>query len=237
MRPLLPLGPTKSKILAFLMFDRRPAGEVAHHLRIQVSAARKHLERLRDLGIVEERFARADRGRPKKLYGLTESGRELLPRRYDVLLNAVLRRLEAERGPADAEAVMNRVASDFADAIGRLSNRSRSEMNRFVAGLRALGFEPSLQERDGSYVIMSGNCPILRVAEAHREVACRGLHGELIRQGVDARDVQRERWILDGAPFCTHVFPKAGTKSARSADLSNVRGVSRRKPSSGPAGI
>src|SRR2546428_12318509 len=61
---------------------------------------------------------------------------------------------------------------------------SRREFERFVAELSDLGFEAGLATRDGGDVITSGNCPILAVASAHREVACRGLHGELIRLGT-----------------------------------------------------
>src|SRR6267378_1747409 len=87
------LGPKRARILGLLLAQTRTAKETAESLKIQVSAARKHLERLRELGLVDEQFQKAEMGRPKKLYALTEKGKELFPRQYDLLLNETLAQL------------------------------------------------------------------------------------------------------------------------------------------------
>src|SRR5207244_10900302 len=92
------LGPTKTDILSALREGPRPAQAIASRLGIQVSAARKHLERLIEMGLVREEFVRGARGRPKKHYRITDEGLELFPRRYDAILNGLLTVIVEVRG-------------------------------------------------------------------------------------------------------------------------------------------
>lgn len=189
------LGSAKSRVLLRLVAGGRTAIEVGDLLRIRVSATRKHLEELKAAGLVESRFERAARGRPKKVYVLTDTGRELFPRRYDDVLNALIAQVVTERGPTVAESLMNSVAIRLSPTNGTRA---------IVRALNELGFEASTHRQAGSLTITSRNCPILKVAQAHREVVCRGLHEGLLRRGTSGT-VRRERWIVDGDSVCTHV--------------------------------
>lgn len=199
------LGPTKSRILRELASGPRTAVQVAATLRVQVSAARKHLERLESMRILAARFERTGPGRPKKFYGLTDAGRELFPRRYDSVLGALLADLVRERGEASAERVLGRVAGDFARDMDGEPSPGRPHLKRLEAGLREMGFEPELAVERKACTITSRNCPVLRTAQDHRELVCRGLHAEIIRQATGA-EVERGRWIVDGDPVCTHTI-------------------------------
>lgn len=200
------LGATRTSIVKHLVQRPHTAVQLADALGIQVSAARKHLERLRTMGIVDERFERAGPGRPKKFYALTDEGRELFPRRYDAVLNALVTELVRDQGGAHAERTLHRVAQGFArDAVADPGS-DRAHLRHLVAGLGDLGFEPSLSERDGEWTITSHNCPIFRTAKMHRELVCKGLHAEIIRAATGAAEVHRGKWIVDGDPVCTHVI-------------------------------
>ncbi len=200
------LGATKTHILKQLTQGPRTAIQIAAALGIQVSATRKHLGRLEGMGIVDERFERAGPGRPKKFYALTEEGRELFPRRYDAILNALLADLVHDRGEAQAERTLHRVAGDFAEAANREPGSDRVHLRRLVASLEDLGFEPTLSVDGKECTITSRNCPILRTAKAHRELVCRGLHAEILRRATDVSPVKRGKWIVEGDPLCTHVL-------------------------------
>ena len=210
------LSGAKAKVLDELRAGDQTARDVASHLRVQVSAARKHLERLRELGLVEERFVRRGPGRPRKLYVLTDAGKELFPRRYDAILNAVLGRITRDRGDEYAEHVLRNVADDMVKDMNLDGTRGRARLNRLMAALNNLGFEATVHGRDSTPTITSRNCPVLRVARAHREVVCRGLHAEIIRAATGAANVQRGKWIVDGDPVCTHVVAavRSGLKRA-----------------------
>lgn len=203
------LGATKSRILKQLTQGPRTAVQLATSLRIQVSAVRKHLDRLRAMGIVDERFERKGPGRPKKFYALTDEGRELFPRRYDAVLNALLAELVRSQGEAQAQRTLHRVATEFAKSVNRDPGTDRAHLRRLLAGLEDLGFEPDLAEARGECRITSHNCPILHAAQAHRELVCKGLHAEILRAATGASEVQRGRWIVNGDPVCTHVIRTA----------------------------
>lgn len=203
------LGATKTRMVKQLLLGPRTAIQVASMLGIQVSAARKHLERLKGMGIVDERFERAGPGRPKKFYALTDEGRELFPRRYDAVLNALLADLVRDRGEAQAERALHRVADDFARGANPEPGSDRPRLRRLVAALEEMGFEPSLSVDGKECTITSRNCPILRTAKAHRELVCRGLHAEILRGATGVSSVERGKWIVDGDPICTHVIRTA----------------------------
>ena len=209
------LGRTKSRIVYELRIREQSARDVASHLRVQVSAARKHLERLKELGLLEERFVRRGPGRPKKLYGLTDAGRELFPRRYDSILNAVLAHLTRDRGSEYAEELLRNVANDTVSDMKLGGTKAGVRLKRLTGTLNDLGFEATAQRKDSSRTITSHNCPILRVAKAHRELVCRGFHAELIQAATGAASVERRKWIVNGDPICTHVFSEPRSRSSR----------------------
>jgi predicted ArsR family transcriptional regulator len=202
------VGPTKARILTLILAQARNAKDVAESLKIQVSAARKHLERLRELGLVNEEFQRAEIGRPKKLYALTEKGKELFPRQYDMLLNETLAQLAKEKSAEYPESIMNHIAGSIVkrEGLGEGTRGERTE--RLLKLLDGLGFQASLKKNHDALVFVSSNCPLLKTAEAHQEIVCRGFHEELIRKTLGAPQVKRESWIIDGDSYCTHTISK-----------------------------
>jgi len=74
---------TKQRILKILLEGPMSLGEITGKLQIQKSAVRVHLESLHAEKAVESHFKIERLGRPRKIYQLTENGRELFPRKYD----------------------------------------------------------------------------------------------------------------------------------------------------------
>lgn len=200
------LGSTKTRIMTQLAGSPATAVQIAGALGFQVSAVRKHLDRLRTLGVVTDRFERLGPGRPKKIYSLTDDGRELFPRRYDAVLNALVSELVRDQGETGVRRALHRVAQGLAAASVPEPGSTRGQLRQLAKGLDDLGFEASFAERNGTCTITSRNCPILRTARLHRELVCQALHAEIIRAATDAPDVQRGKWIVDGDPVCTHRF-------------------------------
>ena len=139
------LGPAKERILSRLRDGRQTAREVASDLGIQTSAARKHLERLVEMGTVRKEFVRGARGRPKKYYALTDAGVELFPRHYDVVLNEVLARLEADGGELSGTEVgsfLQTCAISPAEIAEALEN-AREIASRFETALLTVHCTPA----------------------------------------------------------------------------------------------
>ena len=111
------VGETKERILELLLGGSKSAGEVAESLQIQKSAARVHLETLQSLRVVRSKFKIEKMGRPKKVYELTEKGREFFPRKYDLFLNLVLDKIADKKGEAEAREIIESIAEDIASGI------------------------------------------------------------------------------------------------------------------------
>jgi DeoR family transcriptional regulator, suf operon transcriptional repressor len=203
------LGPTRARILTLLLAQPRTAKDAAEDLKIQVSAVRKHLERLEELGLVSEQFRRAEMGRPKKLYALTEKGKEFFPRQYEMLLNETLAQLSKKKGVEYPESIMNKIADSVVQKEGPGQGARGEKAEKLVKLLDGLGFQASLKKSEDAFVFTSSNCPLLKTAEAHQEVVCRGFHEQLIKKYLDTRQVKRETWIINGDPYCTHIIPKS----------------------------
>src|SRR5579859_952728 len=89
---------TRGKILEELAVAPRTARDLSKKLGIQESAARGHLDRLEDRGLVVPSFRREGVGRPRKRYLLTPEAQELFPRKYELLLDSVMEELLERHG-------------------------------------------------------------------------------------------------------------------------------------------
>jgi len=72
---------TRGRILEELATAPRTARDLAEKLGIQESAARGHLGRMEDRGLVVPSFRREGVGRPRKRYVLTGQGQDLFPKK------------------------------------------------------------------------------------------------------------------------------------------------------------
>jgi predicted ArsR family transcriptional regulator len=96
--------------VARLLLEQGPATAVSLGARLKLSpaAVRRHLDTLFAEGLVEIRrqqpLGPRGRGRPAKLFTLTEAGRESFPHAYDDLAAAALRFLAQAHGEAAVEA-------------------------------------------------------------------------------------------------------------------------------------
>ena len=111
------IGETKERILELLLGGSKSAGEIAESLQIQKSAARVHLESLQSLGAVKSKFKIEKMGRPKKVYELTEKGREFFPRKYDLFLALIINKIAGKKGEAEAREIIESIAEDIASGI------------------------------------------------------------------------------------------------------------------------
>ena len=211
------VGDTKGRILELLLGGSKSAGEVAESLQIQKSAARVHLEALQSLRAVRSKFKIEKMGRPKKVYELTEKGREFFPRKYELFLNLVLDKIAGKKGAAEAREIIESIAEDIASGI-----RAKIDKNNHPHDLEQslkiindasnqMGFASSLEreEKDSSFYIQSKNCILHKVASNNQDMICHGLHDKIISKSLegnsDARVELKECMAL-GNEYCRHII-------------------------------
>jgi DeoR family transcriptional regulator, suf operon transcriptional repressor len=215
-------GDTKQRILEMLLEGSMSLGEITSKLQIQKSAVRVHLESLQAENAVESHFKIERLGRPRKIYRLTENGRELFPRRYDLALSLILKKISETNGQEHAKKLIESVADDMAASIKYEIEKSGS-LGNFEESLRILnsasndmGFASSIsKEDDNKFSIQSKNCILHKVAVNHQNIICHGLHDRMIIKSLDGDDgggkrkfginIELKECIALGDSFSRHV--------------------------------
>ena len=163
------------------------AQDLADRLGVHANTVRLHLERLREVGLVDaEAVHRGTVGRPQHLYFLAEGAPGLgFDPPAHALLAGLLGALAEQVGATPSEAV------DTGHAWGVQAakrTRARSCLPALEAELHGLGFEPSVGPGDGTSEggarIEFLHCPFRELAEAYPELVC-NLHRGLCEGVVD----------------------------------------------------
>jgi predicted ArsR family transcriptional regulator len=201
---------TRGRIIEELAVAPRTARDLAKVLGIQESAARGHLERLEDRGLVVPTFRREGVGRPRKRYLLTPQGQDLFPRRYELLLDSVMEELLAREGEGFVSALFAEAARRMAHQIATEipTDHTPAERARALAkALNDLGFRCTTEQSpSGELKIVRTNCVFRHNALTHSYLLCevfdKHLTEELLGQvGVDLQDS-----IGRGGLRCTHLI-------------------------------
>ncbi|MCU0264665.1 MAG: helix-turn-helix domain-containing protein [Actinomycetia bacterium] len=224
--PAVADGDTRSRVLRSLLEDGpATATGLAGRLGLTPAGIRRHLDALAADGqvVAGERSPygpgpRRGRGRPARVYAVTEAGRAPFPHAYDDLAANVLRYLAANGGPGAVE--------DFARTqVAALEARYREvvsaaapgrEAAALAAALRADGYAASSEPAPAARgeQLCQHHCPVAHVAaefpqlcEAETEAFSRLL----------GRPVQRLATIGHGDHVCTTFVPARPAPSERTA--------------------
>jgi predicted ArsR family transcriptional regulator len=206
-------GRTRDRVAQLLLqYGSAATSELSDALGLSCAAIRRHLDAMLAEGLVEARERRVrgprGRGRPAKVFSLTESARESFPHTYDDLAAAALRWIAQHDGPAAVTA--------FAAAqVAALEERCRAAMReagddpmaRAQALARALTAEGYAA---GASTIASGgqlcqhHCPVAHVAAEFPQL-CEA-ETQVISRLVGTH-VQRLATIANGDGVCTTHIP------------------------------
>jgi len=146
--------------------------EVADTLGLHANTVRPHLERMRDVGLLEvEVDARGTVGRPQHRYSLAASAPSLglEPPAFPLLAGMLA-------GAATGAGVAPDDAAEAARPDGRALAAGRSHTSSCIEALTQtldeLGFDPAAGADDEVVTIAFTHCPFRELAEAHPELVC-----------------------------------------------------------------
>jgi predicted ArsR family transcriptional regulator len=174
---------TRYAIYLELARSARPlvTAEIAETLGLHPNTVRPHLDRMREVGLVEVMTdARGEVGRPQHRYRLAVDAPSLglEPPTTPVLARMVLEMAErVGAGPADAQAV----GESEGAARARDYARAGSALEALVAELDRLGFDPVVAEGDDddSAIVAFAHCPFAEYAATHADLVC-SLHQGMV---------------------------------------------------------
>ncbi len=160
--------------------------DIADTLDLHPNTVRPHLERMREVGLLEVSAApQGSVGRPQHLYSLAPDAPSLgfEPPAFPMLARMLLHLAATAEVPA-ADAIEAGREQGAADAM-RPDRRGSCEL-ALAAELDALGFDPASVTEDTSLTVAFTRCPFRELAEANPELVC-SLHRGLVEGFVATR--------------------------------------------------
>jgi predicted ArsR family transcriptional regulator len=193
---------TRQQIIDHLQVNRLATSiELSRALMVTAANIRHHLRLLDDDGLVEvvgQEPVRG-RGRPMKIYALTENA---LQRNFDGLASALLKALPADK--SDSNAVLAQVAAYL---LGEYQPDAKVHirLNQAVERLNQLKYHAAWEAAVNGPRIIFRNCPYAMILPEHPEL-CQ-LDAELLKQMLHQPVEQTAKLERspDGSPYCLFV--------------------------------
>ena len=197
------------------VLENGPSTAVAIGERLSLTPAgvRRHLDLLIEDGILEAREAHSaltrGRGRPSKVFVMTDDGREKFEHSYDDLAVAALRFITAQTGPH----MVNIFAKFRADEMGRkikpAITKSADKSEVLAHFLTEEGYAATVHDRGVGEELCQHHCPIAHVAAEFPQL-CEA-ETELFSSLLGTH-VQRLATIAHGDGVCTTFVPKISSQ-------------------------
>ena len=189
---------------------------LGERLGLTPAGIRRHLDLLVSDGILEARDPHQalsrGRGRPSKVFVMTDSGRQKFEHSYDDLAVAALKFISAQSG----EHLVKAFAQSRADDIERKANesvaKSSNRTNQLATFLTEQGYAASIETRPMGEQLCQHHCPIAHVAAEFPQL-CEAETEAFSR--ILGTHVQRLATIAHGDGVCTTYIPKITTQSKK----------------------
>lgn len=198
---------TRQKVLETLLtHEVRSINDIAADVGINPISARHHISHLEADGLVSSREERHGVGRPRRLYFLTENGREKFPTRYLRLTLRLLDQLKESVPQSFVDKLFVQIAEELvAEYETDIHNLSLEERLDIVTDLlTSEGFKVEWEKRGDEYLIRESNCPYFYVGQDHPEV-CKV--DQTLISTVLSVPANKIKCMLDGDSHCTYLIP------------------------------
>jgi predicted ArsR family transcriptional regulator len=202
--------------IARLILENGPvtAAGLSARLGLTPAAVRRHLDNLLADGLIETRIARTygnrGRGRPAKLFAITDAGRSAFEHAYDDLASSALRFIAETAGPAAVAQFARRQISELERRYRPVveSAQPQERVQALAEALSADGYAACVSgapaagggEQHGGEQLCQHHCPVAHVAEQYPEL-CEAETEAFSR--LLGTPVQRLATIAHGDGICT----------------------------------
>jgi predicted ArsR family transcriptional regulator len=184
------------------------AAALGERLGLTPAGIRRHLDLLVADGILEAREPRISstrgRGRPSKVFVLTDSGREKFEHSYDDLAVAALKFMSAQSGEHLVTAFAQSRADDIERKATTVIAKSSQKLDALATFLTEQGYAASVGPRGAGVELCQHHCPIAHVASEFPQL-CEA-ETEAFSKLLGTH-VQRLATIAHGDGVCTTYIP------------------------------
>jgi predicted ArsR family transcriptional regulator len=199
---------TRDRVMQTLLKrDQCTINELAEAVDINPISVRHHITKLEADGLVDSDEERHGVGRPRRLYYLTERGREQFPKRYVKLTLRLLEQLKDSMPENMVNELFSQMALDLAeDHKDELAGLNVEEKLDLVQNLlNQEGFTANWERKGGTYQIHEASCPYIHIGQDHPEVC--SVDQTLISTILDV-PAQKIKCKLNGDTHCTYIIPE-----------------------------
>ena len=208
-------APTRERVARTLL-EQGPstAAALAQRLHLTAAAVRRHLDHLSAEGAIEAREPRVGttrgRGRPAKVFVVTERGRDRFDQQYDDLAVEALRFLAETGGDAAVEEFARRrvapIETRFAEIVA--TEPALEPSQALARALTQGGYAASVRQLPVGEQLCQQHCPVSHVAAEFPQL-CEAETRVISK--VLGRHVQRLAPIAHGDGVCTTCIPASST--------------------------
>ena len=189
------------------------AAALGERLGLTPAGIRRHLDLLVADGILEAREPRISstrgRGRPSKVFVMTDSGREKFEHSYDDLAVAALKFMSAQSGEHLVTAFAHSRADDIERKATAVIAKSSQKLDALATFLTEQGYAASVGPRGAGVELCQHHCPIAHVASEFPQL-CEA-ETEAFSKLLGTH-VQRLATIAHGDGVCTTYIPNINPK-------------------------
>ncbi|APE20896.1 MULTISPECIES: helix-turn-helix transcriptional regulator [Streptomyces] len=218
---------TRNRVARSIL-DHGPStvADLAGRLSLTQAAVRRHLDALVAENVVEAREQRVygarARGRPAKVFALTDCGRDAFDQSYDSLAVEALRWIERNAGGEAAVAAFARdrieaQAGAYREAVESAEPDRRTEA--LAKALTADGYAATARNAPVGEQLCQHHCPVAHVAEQYPQL-CEA-ETEFFSRLLGTH-VQRLATIAHGDGVCTTFIPHGAPQTTESASASTA---------------
>jgi predicted ArsR family transcriptional regulator len=206
------LKTTRERVLETLLTRQKcTINIIAEVVGINSISVRHHITRLEADGLVTSDEERHGVGRPRRVYYLTEAGREQFPTRYVRLTIRLLEQLKETVPQPFVDKLFSQMAQELvADYESKLDGLSMEERLDLVTDLLTdEGFKVDWEKQGNQYIIHEANCPYYYIGQDHPEICS---VDQTLISNILSVPAEKIQCMLNGDSQCTYIVP----------DLSNV---------------
>ncbi|OIJ86603.1 helix-turn-helix transcriptional regulator [Streptomyces colonosanans] len=218
---------TRNRVARSIL-DHGPStvAELAGRLGLTQAAVRRHLDALAADDVVEAREQRVygarTRGRPAKVFALTDCGRDAFDQSYDDLAADALRWIQQRCGGDEAVVAFARAriaekATAYRAAIEAAAPEERTEA--LAKALSEDGYAATARSAPVGEQLCQHHCPVVHVAEEFPQLC--EVETEIFSELLGTH-VQRLATIAHGDGVCTTFIPKTPQAAKHSKTTHNA---------------
>lgn len=179
---------------------------IADEMEVTNEGARFHLLKLEKEGLVQAKSKAEGRGRPKKIWSLTEKGHSRFP---DAHADMTVNLIETMRQTLGNEAVEEVIEANEKRTLAeyREDLEPCETLEEKIAKLTEIrsreGYMAEYREEEDGFLFIENHCPICAAAETCQQFCQAELNIFDVILGDDV-DIEREEHIIKGARRCAY---------------------------------